>query len=408
MRVTNSMMYRNFTSSTNTVHSRLNKSFNKISTGAEYEAAADSPISYYQSRKIDNQYLDVKSKAALIKDVQNRIYQQELGARDIQQVLTREGGARTIVMRARTGTTTGTALDTLSADLLQMQHEIVNSLNVQYQDFYVYGGNDLSTPPFSLSANGETLTFSHIFPGEEEATVIEMTLAETPKDSGKYGYSAKGVSGPGVDPNVPSLTGLPSDPQELLTKAMSEQGRIDIGYGTIRDQDTLLDTFTGGLNLLTGINSDAVKANAGTKADGIYKDKNGGILEYLNNSALGVIGQAKQAIDKYGTNADNTIPDSRDAAKLDEILGRVLGEMTMTEHHISSVYSDLGNKYKLMETTYDSLNKLSDNLKEQYTDIMGADAYESIIDMWENQYSYNASLKLGAQLMSSSLFDFMR
>ena len=61
-----------------------------------------------------------------------------------------------------------------------------------------------------------------------------------------------------------------------------------------------------------------------------------------------------------------------------------------------------------METTYDSLNKLSDNLKEQYTDIMGADAYESIIDMWENQYSYSASLKLGAQLMSSSLFDFMR
>ena len=399
MRVTNSMMYRNFTSSTNTVHSRLNKSFNKISTGAAYESAADSPISYYQGKKIDNQFLDVKSKAALIKDVQNRIYQQELGARDIQQVLTREGGARTIVMRARTGTTTGTALDTLSADLLQMQHEIVNSLNVQYQDFYVYGGNDLATPPFSLSADGTTLTFSHIFPGEEEATVIEMTLEESPTNPGQYAYSAKGVSGPGI--NTTSLTGLPNDPEALLTKAMSEQGRIDIGYVTIRDQDTLLDTFTGGLNLLTGISSDAVKAST---TNGVYSDKDGkGILDYLNNSALGVIGQAKQAIDKYGTD-DAT----KDAAKLDEILGRVLGEMTMTEHHISTVYSDLGNKYKLMETTYDSLNKLSDNLKEQYTDIMGADAYESIIDMWENQYSYSASLKLGAQLMSSSLFDFMR
>lgn len=397
MRVTNSMMYRKFTSSTNTVHSRLNKSFNKIATGSAYETAADSPISYYQGRKIDNQFLDVKSKAALIKDVQNRIYQQEVGARDIQQVLTREGGARTVVMRARTGTTTGTALDTLSSDLLQMQHEIVNNLNAQYQDFYVYGGNDLSTPPFSLSADGKTLTFSHIFPGEKEATVIDMTLTEKGgADSGSYEYIATVKSSPN-----PSLTGLPTGAEELLTKAMSEQGRIDIGYGTIRDHDTLLDTFTGGLNLLTGISSDAVKAST---TNGVYKDKEGkGILDYLNNSALGVIGQAKQAIDKYGT--DDA---SKDPAKLDEILNRVLGDMTMTEHHISTVYSDLGNKYKLMDTTYDSLNKLGDNLKEQYTDIMGADAYESIIDMWENQYSYSASLKLGAQLMSSSLFDFMR
>lgn len=392
MRVTNSMMYRNFTSSTNTVHSRLNKSFNKISTGAEYEAAADSPLSYYQSKKIDNQYMDTQSKRALIKDVQNRIYQQELGARDIQDILTGVNGAENIVSRARTGTTTGTALETLSADLLQKQHSIVNDLNVQYQDFYVYGGNDLSTAPFSLSADGKTLTFSHIFPGEKDATVIEMTLDET-GTAGEYAYTANVVKSP--------ITG---SAEELLTRAMSEQGRVDVGFGSIRDHDTLVDTFTGGLNLLTGLSSDAVKANTNTQTSGVYKDADGkGILDYLANSALGLVGQAKQAIDKYGSNG--TAPD---AGQLDKTLGRILDEMTITEHNISTVYSDLGNKYNLMDDTYDRLGKLGDSLKEQYSDIMGADAYESIIDMWENQYSYSASLKLGAQLMSSSLFDFMR
>ena len=45
-----------------------------------------------------------------------------------------------------------------------------------------------------------------------------------------------------------------------LVRAMSEQGRVDIGYGDIRDRETLLDTYTGGLNILTGVNSDAVRS----------------------------------------------------------------------------------------------------------------------------------------------------
>ena len=44
MRVVNSSMYRNYTSSLNKVHSQLNKSFNKISSSKAYETAADNPI----------------------------------------------------------------------------------------------------------------------------------------------------------------------------------------------------------------------------------------------------------------------------------------------------------------------------------------------------------------------------
>ena len=54
--------------------------------------------------------------------------------------------------------------------------------------------------------------------------------------------------------------------KDLLVEAMSEQGRVNIGYGDISNKNpqfsnldvrgTLLDTYTGGFNLLTGINSD--------------------------------------------------------------------------------------------------------------------------------------------------------
>lgn len=62
MRVVNSSLYRNYTNSMNSVQSRLNKSFNKISSGKAYEAAAENPISYYKGKEIDDQYQELLSK----------------------------------------------------------------------------------------------------------------------------------------------------------------------------------------------------------------------------------------------------------------------------------------------------------------------------------------------------------
>lgn len=52
MRVVRSSVYRRYTSSLNDLQSNLNKSMNKVSTGAAYETAADNPwISTFICRK---------------------------------------------------------------------------------------------------------------------------------------------------------------------------------------------------------------------------------------------------------------------------------------------------------------------------------------------------------------------
>ena len=51
MRVVRSSVYRRYTSSLNDLQSNLNKSMNKVSTGAAYETAADNPLAYYQGKK---------------------------------------------------------------------------------------------------------------------------------------------------------------------------------------------------------------------------------------------------------------------------------------------------------------------------------------------------------------------
>lgn len=405
MRVTNNATYRNFTTSVNDVHAQLNRSMNKISSGEQYENAAESPLSYYRGKRIDDQYQDALSKSTLLTDIKNRIYQQELGARDIQKLL---ADAKNKVQEARTGTTSDEALRTLQADLLQKEHQIIDDLNGQYENFYIYGGNDLSSTPFTLSQDGSILTYTHKFASHpDESLSIEMELKYDPDDSDTpYKFDIIGVKDSQGNDTV-------LDGKALLVEAMSEQGRVDVGYGDISSKnpqytnkdldvrDTLLDTYTGGFNLLTGINSDEVIARK------TYPDPNSPsveefIMDRLNNSPLALIGRASLAIDNHlnGEGINNE--------KIHDILGETIEDMTVTEHTVSTVYSDLGNKYKLLEDTDSKLKILQDSLTEQYKDILGADPYASILEMYNNNYAYNAALRVGSQLMSSSLFDFMR
>ena len=384
MRVTNSSYYRNFTNSINDVHSRLNKSMNKVSSGKAYENAADNPLAYYEGKKIDNQYQDTLSKLGLITNVKNRLYQQELGARSIQNRLS-EAKKKIEYIRSDSNNSDMQIVQTVRDDLLQKQQSMVNDLNSQYQNNYIFGGSDTTTPPFTLSADGRELTFSHTFAGDDSVTKMVMTLTQQP--DGTYQYEFSGTKG-----NPP--TGTDSDETlDNIVKAMRETGYMDVGYGNISEPGTLLDTNTGGLNLITGLPSSALNAMPDSQA----RDE---VINRLNNGPIALVGKAVIASDNYiggGSRED-----------FSSALVSIMDTMTETEHSVSTVYSDLGNKYSLLESTEEKLTTIKLALTEQYKTKLGADPYEAITEMFSYQQSYNAALRVGSNMMSSSLFDFVK
>ena len=384
MRVTNSSYYRNFTNSINDVHGRLNKSMNKVSSGKAYEKASDNPLAYYEGKKIDNQYQDTLSKLGLITNVKNRLYQQELGARSIQNRLS-EAKKKIEYVRSDSNNSDMQIVQTVRDDLLQKQQSMVNDLNAQYQNNYIFGGSDTTTPPFTLSADGRELTFSHTFAGDNAATKMVMTLTQQP--DGTYQYEFSGTKG-----NPPA--NMDSDEtMDNIVKAMRETGYMDVGYGNISEPDTLLDTNTGGLNLITGLSAGAMNAMSDSQA----RDE---VISRLNNSPVALVGKAVIASDNYiggGSRED-----------FSSALGTVMDTMTDTEHSVSTVYSDLGNKYSLLESTEEKLTTIKLALTEQYKEKLGADPYEAITEMFSYQQSYNAALRVGSNMMSSSLFDFVK
>lgn len=374
MRVVRSSVYRRYTSSLNDLQSNLNKSMNKVSTGAAYETAADNPLAYYQGKKMDHLYQDAKSKSSILGDIKNRLYQQEQGARDIQKTLSNSKTSMQYLLDS-SHNSSKTSVQTKRDALLQDVQSMVSNLNSQYQDFYIYGGNDITTAPFSLSGDGKTLTYTHKY-SDGSTKKINMTMAY---DQGTNTYSYNKLS--------------PDDLNSLLT-AMREQGRVDIGYGDISNRQSLLDTYTGGLNMLTGLTSDSLNAmsdDAAKKA----------ITAALETTPVALLSRSVMACDNY-------INDTTTLDQFTDTMGSVFKDAANTEHTISTIYSDLGNKYSLVETTKTRLDTLSDNLTEEYKDILGADPYEAITEMFSYQYSYSAALKMGSNLMQSSLFDFIK
>ncbi len=394
MRVTNSALYRKYTYSVNEVHSKYNKTMNKISSGAAYEAAADNPLAYYSGKRLDNQYQDTLTKQELITDIQKRLYQQELGARSIQgDLCSGEDSVNTKMLYILNGTNNEipTTVGSIRDHLIQKQQSMVDALNTEYENFYVFGGNDLSTTPFSISFNDQTnemvLTYKHKFAGDKELTEFNFSLQE---ENGSYTFKLQGTGS-----------------EKKLMQAMKEQGRVDIGYGTIDNKDTLIDTYSGGLNLLTGITSDSVKSmGTSLKLEEIEKA--------LADSAIGVTGQAIVTMNKYMTYLENgktgptTDPNEIDKSGFQSKLSDLISEIDTASGKLGAVYGSLGNKYSLLETTHDRLDEKKISLEDQYRDKLGADFYESIMEMFSYQQSYTASLQVSSNIMRTSLFDFMR
>lgn len=380
MRVTNSGSYRNLTYSINEIHSKLNKSMNKVSSGKAYETAADNPLAYYEGKKIDNQYQDTLSKLSLTTDIKSRLYQQELGARSIQETL---AGAKIQVSKIRSDSNNGEmkTVETIRQDLLQKLPSIVNDLNSQYQNYYIFGGNDLTTAPFSLSADRTTLTFHHQFNGESTPTAMVMTLTQQADGSCQYSFGS------------PSDPGDPEKTLDNMLTAMKEQGKVDVGYGNVFDKNTLPDTYTCGLNLLTGLTSETLNTLSPEQA------KNQ-IIEKINQNPIAQLGQAVMIMDDYLNGGSKEV--------FSASLGKIIDDMTVTEHTVGTVYSDLGSKYSLLTAAETKLYRIKDVLEEQYTEKLGADPYEAIMEVYSYQYSYAAAQKVASSMMQSSLFDFMR
>ncbi len=389
MRVTASTFYKDYAKSVQDLKSKYNKSMQQVSSGKKYDNAYESPLDYYAGKKIDNLYNDVVTKDTMIKDVINRLEQQESTSRTFYSEMS-DLNIKYEQMASSSYQGLESTVDTMHTYMLNKQQTLTQDLNATYENYFVMGGNDQTTVPFTMDETGLKLSYHHKFPGDSNATVIDMTYDPTTKSFTFGGTAADGST-------------LSEDQalSKVLT-AMREQGRMSLGYGDINTVETLPDTYYGGLNMVTGLTSEKLRAMDDASAKEAIKSA-------MNTSAFGLNAQAVDATNNYyesfyGTEAEKAAAYDR----LTEDLAYVLGNWDHAMISVSNTFRRIGVATQTLNEVDNQLQTAQDTYIEEYNDHMYIDTYEAIVQMYQNMYSYNAAMQVGSKIMQNSLFDFVQ
>ena len=389
MRVTASTFYKDYAKSVQDLKSIYNKSMQQVSSGKKYENAYESPLDYYAGKKIDNLYNDVVTKDTMIKDVINRLEQQETTSRTFYSEMS-DLNIKYEQMASSSYQGLESTVDTMHTYMLNKQQTMTQDLNATYENYYVMGGNDQTTVPFTMSQDGLTLSYHHKFPGENKATVMEM----------KYDPETKSFSYSGTDANGNAM----SEDQTLdkILTAMREQGRMSLGYGDINTVETLPDTYYGGLNMVTGLTSDKLRAMNDSDAKEAIKSA-------MNTSAFGLNAQAVDATNNYYESFNKTEAEKEAAVqRLNEDLEYVIGNWDHAMISVSNTFRRIGVATQTLEEVDNQLQTSEDTYIKEYNDHMAIDTYDAIVQMYQHMYSYNAAMQVGSKIMQNSLFDFVQ
>ena len=402
MRVTARTYYQDYAKSVNDLHTKLNKSMEQVGNGRKFNEAKEDPIAYYAGKRIENQHNDAEAKKTVIDDVKK-----EKGALSIQDDM-RTVNTKVVNLKNDTTNANASTVETFESEFTQRLHSVVNTLNSQYDNFYVYGGNDMTTVPFSLKEDLDgappsvTLTYSHKFPGDEKATELNIKYSYDGTNY-KNEFSGKASDGTALGEG---------DTLKLILSAMREQGKMSTGYGSLRDRSTLLDTYTGGLNMITGLSSDTLKGLSDTDAINRIKGaSNGGPVvaeeDSLMNSPVALLSKSVLTTHNYVKALKTNTNVSTAKERFHKDLSDFINQNDDSESRVSDTYRVLGIKYAALEATQSKLDITMDTLQAEYSSKLAIDPYDAVVKMYSYQYSYNAAMKVGANIMQSSLFDFV-
>lgn len=241
---------------------------------------------------------------------------------------------------------TGGGRKSLGILLDQRAEDLVQSLNAKYGDNFIFAGNDGENVPFSW----------------DEAT-------------GQLLYR-------GVNVNAEEGT----EDYEKLQQMMKETTYVDLGMG-------LQEDASGNIISTSAFNS----ALSGLSITGFGVDEEG-----LPNNVVSIVKELSDILGRCDEDGNwASTEDQERALALQKKLDTSLGDIT-------SQHTELSTKVSFLNTNEERLKSTADTLNTQIVGVENVDMADAITAMSYAQYCYNAALRVGTNILSQSLIDYMR
>lgn len=164
---------------------------------------------------------------------------------------------------------------------------------------------------------------------------------------------------------------------QQLDALSKEHVYVDLGFGLTFENDKVVDSSAFDTSF-PGIN----------------------ILGYGKNAE----GTSQNMIVLAGQMADVLEKEPFDSGEYEK-LWKQFHEQT---NHVTDTVANIGNKAQLLNSTKDRLEDLNLSLSEQLNNVVGINPADAIMRLSWSQFAYNSALRIGNNIISPSLLDFMK
>lgn len=431
MRVTTSMMMNTYRYNLQGSTQNLSGARNKVLTQRNFDSYAEDPASATMAWRVRRAMFNNFDYQTANSDTYSRFNIAWTTMGVVNDELSDKDGRESTIRGLTDSTAAGRK--PLGQVLSNGAETIIQAMNsAKYSDHFVFSGTDEMNVPFSWSKDGELLYRGiNVAAGGAkqptqkpvwymEATATPPNTANVPESAANmdsweeawFDYYKNSGPNPAQEPTGwgdPDEFGIPENMPEKPANA-AEQAWVDY----YNDQ--------GDLKKLEKLAAEEENVDLGM---GLQEDENGTLI---NGSAFNRALPGVSMLGGYGLDEDG---DPRNVVLIMKRLGelcsacdaetghwasdndqeeanRLLNKLIDGRDRTTEAYTEIETKAHFLKENQSRLEVQGDYLQEERLNIEQVDLADAITEFTWDYYCYSAALKIGTQLLSESLLDYMR
>lgn len=351
MRITNTMMIANTVRNLNNNAARLSKAQEQMSSQLKVKLASDDPVIASRAIKYRSYVSKVEQYQENVEDALSWQEVTDSALSDLGDVIAQ---LQEYTGQAATDTLSDTDRQAIKANVALLKEQVIQIMNSTYADRYIFGG---------------------YVTNEESYMKQDTALGEKVQFKGQYMNLGGPVSAEVSDTDIIDFCTANID--QMYTSGNEQGIKCNIGYG----------------NQIT----------VNVEGQNVIGSSNGNnLFDSIDKLLLGLDGATS-----YKTATISSDPASVSVEEVSINLDDVLTDLGQDLDRLLTSRSDLGARMNYLTMTKDSLS----NDYNTYTKLMSQnediDTVEISTEVSTAQYVYEASLTVGAKVISKSLVDYL-
>lgn len=154
MRITQSMLTRNYLKSLNNNLSNLAKSNNKLTSGRKFTRMSENVSDGSRALKIREQLYKNEQHLINIRDAEAELSSAESNLLSMNDILQK---VQEKVIAGLSDTSSNSKREVLAQEVSSLKEQILQFANAQFADKFLFSGSNNATPPFTADADGKLL-----------------------------------------------------------------------------------------------------------------------------------------------------------------------------------------------------------------------------------------------------------